>query len=164
TQWLVLKDIADVVRRAGIRKLVIMNGHGGNHFKNMLRELTVHEPDLFACAVDWYSAAPWKEYFSDLGDHAGELETSAMLHIAPQWVSPLEEAGDGAAKKFKIKALREGWAISQRKWTEVTADTGVGNPCASTAEKGVRFLEACTQRMAAFFAELAAADPDNLYE
>ncbi|TAE47177.1 MAG: creatininase family protein, partial [Bacteroidetes bacterium] len=33
TQWLVLKDIADVVRRAGIRKLVIMNGHGGNHFK-----------------------------------------------------------------------------------------------------------------------------------
>ena len=54
TQLAVLNDIATVLDHAGIRKLVILNGHGGNHFKQMLRELSLTHPKLFACAVNWY--------------------------------------------------------------------------------------------------------------
>jgi creatinine amidohydrolase len=77
---------------------------------------------------------------------------------------PLEEAGDGAEKKNKIKAFREGWAWTERKWSKVTADTGIGNPKAATAEKGKRFFEAVTQKMAGLLVELAKADIADLYE
>lgn len=165
TQLAVLKDLVDAVQRAGIRKVVIFNGHGGNHFKNMIRELSFFFPEIFVCTVNWYQAGGnWADYFEDLGDHAGELETSVMLHIAPELIGPLEAAGDGHAKQWKIKALREGWVSSQRQWSKVTADTGVGNPYASTAKKGADFLEVCAKNIAEFFQELAAADPDDLYE
>jgi creatinine amidohydrolase len=45
----------------------------------------------------------------------------------------------------------------------VTDDTGVGNPAAATADKGRRYVEAVTQKIADFLVELAAADPSHLY-
>lgn len=164
TQLAVLSDIALVLENAGINKLVVVNGHGGNHFKQMLRELSVDFPDLFACVLNWYQASEHQSFFDDAGDHAGELETSCMLHIAPQFCLPLELAGSGAAKQFKIRGLKEGWVSAQRSWTEVTEDTGVGNPAAATAEKGKAFLAACAEKMAEFFVELGSTDLDEMYE
>jgi len=43
-------------------------------------------------------------------------------------------------------------------------DTGVGNPHASTADKGETFLKIITEKMASYFVELAAADISDLYE
>ncbi|MFN2604068.1 MAG: creatininase family protein [Gemmatimonadaceae bacterium] len=77
-----------------------------------------------------------KPYFDELGARAGELETSMMMYLAPNLVSPLTEAGDGKAKKFKLAGLREGWAWAPREWTRVTVDTRVGNPPKAAAEKG----------------------------
>lgn len=164
TQMQVLRDLADVVLRAGIKKLVILNGHGGNHFKLMIRDLSFQQPDLFVCAMNWFDAAgAWDQYFEDLGDHAGELETSVMMHIQPELVMPLEQAGDGRVKRWNITALREGWVSSERKWTAVSADTGVGNPGKASADKGARYLQACTQRIAEFWVELARTSLDDLY-
>ena len=44
--------------------------------------------------------ADLKAYFADLGDHAGEMETSVMLHVAPELVRPLSEAGPGRARRY----------------------------------------------------------------
>ena len=82
----------------------------------------------------------------------------------PELVLPLSEAGEGKARKFKISALREGWAWTQRDWLSVTSDTGVGNPKAATPEKGRRYFEAVTQKIAGFLVELAKADRKDLYE
>ncbi len=163
TQKLLLADLADSVTRAGVRKLVILNGHGGNDFRQMIREL---QPDtgLFLCAVNWYSCVDPTSYFTSPGDHAGELETSMLLHLAPEIVHPLSEAGDGHAKRFRVRGLREGWAWAPRRWTSVTADTGVGDPRAATAEKGARYFEAVTARIAEFLIELDQADPEDMYE
>ena len=163
TQAALLGDLAHALARQGLRKLVVMNGHGGNDLKPIIREVGAREPSLFICLLSWYQAADWAPFFEDLGDHAGEMETSAMLHIAPEWVLPLAEAGDGQAKTFKLPALREGWAWAEREWTKVTDDTGVGDPKAATAQKGARFLEAVTEPIARFLIDLAAADPDDLY-
>ena len=46
----------------------------------------------------------------------------------------------------------------------MTEDTGVGNPAKATAEKGKKFLDAATDKIAAFFVELAAADLGKMYE
>jgi creatinine amidohydrolase len=163
TQAAVLRDVTDSVARAGVAKLVILNGHGGNDFRLMIRELVPSTP-LFLCTINWYSCLDPRPFFTDPGDHAGELETSMMLHLAPGLVRPLTEAGPGRARRFRVQGLREGWAWAPRHWIEVTEDTGVGDPRPATAEKGAKFFQAVTERIGGFLAELAAADPKELYE
>jgi creatinine amidohydrolase/Fe(II)-dependent formamide hydrolase-like protein len=114
--------------------------------------------------VNWYQIVDPKAFFSDLGDHAGELETSVMLHLAPELVRPLSEAGPGRARRFTIAALRDGWAWAPRRWRQVTDDTGVGDPAAATVDKGRTYVDAVSEKIASFLVELAQADPGKLYE
>jgi len=62
-----------------------------------------------------------------------------------------------------MAAIREGWAWAERKWTQVTQDTGVGDPRKATAEKGEKYFQAVTQKVATFFTEIAKTDNNNLY-
>jgi len=163
TQAALLADLVAALEGQGIRKLVLFNGHGGNDFRQMVRELQPRT-GVFLCVLDWYKCVNPAPFFDDLGDHAGELETSMMLHLAPELVLPLSEAGDGRERRPRLAGLRERWVWAPRRWTQVSADTGVGEPAASTAEKGRRFAEAVTERVGHFLAELAAADTDDLYE
>jgi creatinine amidohydrolase len=163
TQALVLRDVALSLAAQGIPKLVILNGHGANDFRQMIRELQPIE-SLFVCAVNWFKVVDPKPFFSDLGEHAGELETSVMMHVAPELVRPLHEAGPGRARRFKLAALREGWAWAPRAWRQVTDDTGVGNPAAATVEKGRTYVEAVTEKLSSFLVDLAKADPKAMYE
>lgn len=164
TQLAVLSDIAQVLENAGIEKLVLINGHGGNHFKQMLRELSLDFPDLFACSMNWWESTDYSAFFDEPGDHAGELESSCMLHISPQLCLPLAKAGNGNAKTFRIQGLKSGWVSAQRQWTEVTEDTGVGNPAQATAAKGKAFLDACAKNISEFLVELSSADLNEMYE
>lgn len=163
TQLAVLNDIADSLARQGIPKLVVLNGHGGNDFRQIIRELLPRR-NLFICTLDWYRCLDTSEFFAGAGDHAGEMETSLMQLFAPQLVLPLSEAGDGTVRKFKVQALREGWVWTQREWLRATFDTGAGNPKAATPEKGQRYFEAVTRKIADFLVDLAKADLQNLYE
>ncbi len=163
TQLAVLRDVGRSLAGQGVRKLVVLNGHGGNDFRQMIRELQP-EVGLFLCTLSWYTCVDPREFFTDLGDHGGELETSVMLHLAPELVRPLSEAGPGDAKRFQIAAFREGWAWAPRQWTQVTDDTGVGNPAAASAEKGARYVQAVVGKIAGFLAALAEADTERLYE
>ncbi len=163
TQMALLDDVIVSLEGYGIRKLVVLNSHGGNDFRQMIRELQPKH-NLFLCALNWYKSFPLKEFFEHPGDHADEMETSLMMHIEPGLVLPLREAGSGAQRKPKITAFREGWAWSPRQWTKVTSDTGTGDPRAATAEKGKRYFEAVTRKVGLFLAELDRSDPDDLYE
>ncbi len=163
TQAAILRDVVDVLARQQIPRLVVMNGHGGNHFRQMLRELQAAFPSVFLCTLNWYEAADVHAFFDEPGDHAGEMETSAMMHIAPDLVRPLEEAGDGAARSFRVYGLRQGWVWAQRAWSQVTQDTGVGNPALASADKGRRFLDAVATEISRFLVDLARTDPADLY-
>jgi creatinine amidohydrolase len=163
TQAAVLGDLARCLEGQGVRKLVILNGHGGNDFRTMIRELQP-QVKIFLCQTSWYQVVDWADYFEDLGDHAGEMETSIMLHVAAPLVRPLSEAGEGKERRFRIAAFREGWAWAPRQWTQVSADTGVGDPAAATPQKGERYTSAIIERLSRFLVDLAAADPHDLYE
>jgi len=162
TQALMLRDIVRSVERAGVSKLVVLNGHGGNDFRQMIRELQP-ETGVLLCTVNWYAVVDPRPFFDVPGDHAGELETSVMLHLRPALVQ-LERAGPGAARPFTVGGLRDGWAWVQREWTRVTDDTGVGDPRAASAEKGRAYFDAVTRQLAGFLVELAATDRDRLYQ
>jgi creatinine amidohydrolase len=163
TQMAVIRDLLPSLEYHGIRKLVILNGHGGNDFKQIIRELQPSTAILIA-QVNWWQVVPASRFFDEPGDHAGELETSAMFHLRPDLVRPLASAGPGKARRHRIGAFREGWAWMPRPWTRVTDDTGVGNPAKATAEKGARFYAAVTEAIAAFLVDLAKADPGELFE
>jgi creatinine amidohydrolase len=163
TQARVLADVVASVERVGIRKFVVFNGHGGNDFKQLLRELQPETP-VFLCSLNWWQVVDGRGFFDEPGDHAGELETSVMQHLRPETVRPLAEAGDGAEKKAGMTGFRERWVWTQRPWTTVSADTGIGNPKAATAEKGARYVEAVAEHIAQFLLELSEGDPATMYK
>ncbi len=164
TQRAILCDTVASLHHQGIRKLVIVNGHGGNVFKSMIRDLAVDDPDFILLTTDWFSALPGKDWFDDPGDHADELETSVMMHYHPELVN-LEEAGPGAAHGFALQSLRQKTAWLPRHWTLVTEDTGIGNPKLATAEKGKRFAEAVAERYALLLKELSQVNSaEDFYE
>jgi creatinine amidohydrolase len=165
TQAAILNDVIEVLNRQNIHKLLILNGHGGNNFKPLIRELGVKYPDMFVSFCNWFQSLDKSEFFENHeGDHADEMETSLVMHLRPELVRPLNEAGEGKVKKFKVDALNENWAWAERKWSEVTEDTGVGNPKKATAEKGKAYFEAVTKKVSRLFVDLAEADPSDLYE
>ncbi len=163
TQAAVLRDLVKTLEGQGVRKLVVLNGHGGNDFRATIRELQPRVK-MFLCVANWYQAVETGDYFEDLGDHAGEMETSVMLHVAPALVRPLAEAGEGKERRFRVAGLREQWAWAPRQWTQVSSDTGVGNPAAASREKGERYTAAVIERLSGFLVDLAAVDPEDMYE
>ena len=87
-----------------------------------------------------------------------------MMHYHPELVN-LTEAGQGRANAFALQSLREKTAWMPRHWNRVTEDTGIGNPCLATAEKGCRFAESVTRKYAQLLKELAAVnDEQDFYE
>lgn len=163
TQLAILNDIADVLNRHGIYKFLILNGHGGNDFKQMIREIGFRFPKMFICGCNWYQAVN-NDIFESGGGHADEMETSMMQYIIPELVLPLSEAGEGKSKKFRIKALNEKWAWAERRWTRVTSDTGIGDPRKATPEKGKKCFDDVVTKTGDFIFDLCKADINNLYE
>ncbi|HZY78323.1 MAG TPA: creatininase family protein [Cyclobacteriaceae bacterium] len=163
TQFMILKDVIEVLDRQGIYKLIILNSHGGNDFRTMIRELGLKFPKMFLTSCNWYQSIDQKQFFENKDDHAGEMETSLMLYLRPDLVN-LSQAGDGASKKFKITGIREGWAWAERKWMQVTKDTGVGDPRKATKEKGEAYFKAVTQKVSVYFEEVCKTPNSDLYE
>lgn len=164
TQKIIFEDIVSALNKQGIKKLVLMNGHGGNDFKPMVREIQPQFPEMFISLVEWFKMLDLSEYFEDEGDHAGEMETSVIQYYFPEFILPLDEAGEGKAKKFKLEGMNNKTAWAPRRWDKVSDDTGIGNPKAATPEKGKKFLEDVTSRIGDYFVELAKSNIDDLYK
>lgn len=164
TQLILLSDLADNLIRHQIKKMVIINSHGGNNFTTMIRELSVRKPELFICCIDWWKVCRGEEYFTEPGDHAGELETSVMMSIAPNWVLPLDEAGDGKTSEFALEGLQQRWVWAQRHWRSISDSTGVGNPKDATEKKGEAFVNECIKKISNFLVQLSQVEVDKIYK
>lgn len=164
----VIRDLVKSLERSGLRKLVLLNSHGGNDFKPMLRELhletSVH---LFLC--DWFralSADVQKQLFFEPGDHAGAMETAFILACRPELVARDGATGrlaadDGAVRETRLAAVNRGWVTITRPWHRLTTNTGSGNPHEATAEKGKQLIDTAALRLADFLVELAQANVDE---
>ena len=158
-----LSDIVDSLERQGIRKLVLLNGHGGNELKPLMRELH-HRTKVFICLCDWYRmvADAISRIFEKKGEHADEVETSLGLAFFPELVK-LELADDGAERQCRLDAINRGWVNNTRPWHLATSNTGLGDPRAATAEKGRELMEIVAERLSQFLVELAAAPFDDKF-
>ena len=162
TMFALLKDITDALEGHGIRKLVLFNSHGVNDFlKPFVREMGGRSM-VFISVIDWWKVGKdqYAQIFTHPDDHAGELETSVMLALAPQLVR-LDQAADGASNPTRFDAVNQGWVSISRPWKGLTQSTGVGNPRQATKEKGERYLSVVVPRLAQYIAELSKADVDD---
>ncbi|MEM9703283.1 MAG: creatininase family protein, partial [Planctomycetota bacterium] len=161
TQLAVLSDLCGSLADAGIDRLLILNGHGGNNFKFALRELMERTPvHLFLC--DWPGAAtdPARSELNFVpGSHADEMETSLMSHLRPDLVVRNPDgslrADDGSTRPIALRSVRDGVVQMSRRWDLLTSATGDGNPHAATADKGERLFQSVTERLAEAIHELA---------
>ena len=161
TQLAVLRDIVRSVEPHGVRALVLLNAHGGNELRALVRELQP-ETSLLLVVANWWQAGDHSR-FKVSGDHAGAIETAAVLHVAPHLVDERDKWGDGHARKSVLSGVREGWAWTPRRWTQVTDDTGVGDPREATAEQGAAFVAEAVEKITALCVQLASVDPENMY-
>lgn len=164
TQIILFRDIVSALNKQGIRKLVLLNGHGGNDFKPMIREIKAEFPDMLIALVEWFKILKPEDYFEEGGDHAGEMETCIIMHYFPELVLPLDEAGEGISKSPVLEGLKNRVAWIPRQWDKVSEDTGIGNPAKSNAEKGRIYLEKTTSMISDFLVEFAACDETILYK
>lgn len=158
-----LTDLVDSLERQGVRKLVLLNGHGGNELKPLTRELH-HRTGVFLCVCDWFRMARdvYPQLFEQPGEHADEVETSMGLAFFPELVH-LERADDGAARPSRFEAINRGWVSMTRPWHLVSANTGIGDPRAASAEKGRRLMDVLVERLGSFLVELSAAKMDETF-
>ena len=161
TQKAILNDIIASLYHQGFRKLLIINGHGGNNFKSMIRDFAIDYPDFLIATTEWYIIIPPNNFFEEKDDHAGELETSVMMYYYPDFVN-LAEAGEGKSKLFTIDSLNEKTAWVPRHWLKVTNDTGIGNPMKASPEKGQRYSEKVVEKVVQLLKELI--ENDDIYQ
>jgi creatinine amidohydrolase len=133
TLYAIVRDVAESLRHSGIRKLVIVNGHGGNYvLGNVVQEASARgeRMALFPTEVDWLAAraAGGVETGPDTDMHAGELETSLLLHAHPALVPP-----DYATHDERADDRNRMLTFGLGPYTESGV---VGHPSLATAEKG----------------------------
>jgi creatinine amidohydrolase len=159
----VLTDLVDSLQRQGLKKLVLLNGHGGNELKPLTRELH-HRTQMFLCVCDWFRMATdqYPKIFEQPGEHADEVETSLGLAFFPELLRP-ELADDGAAAPTRFEALNRGWVSFTRPWHLASKNTGLGNPATATADKGRRLMNVLVERLSAFLVELAKVEVDERF-
>jgi creatinine amidohydrolase len=97
-----------------IHKLLILNGHGGNDLRQMIRE-PQPRTRVFLSTINWWSCVDATQFMEEAGDHAGQAERGAMMHLAPGSIQPLSETGAGRARPSRLRGLREGWAWAPRR-------------------------------------------------
>jgi creatinine amidohydrolase len=150
TLYAVVTDIAESLRRNGVDKLVLISGHGGNYvLGNVVQEASARGEHmaLFPTEVDWLNAraAGGVELGPESDMHAGELETSLLLHAHPDLVRADHAEHDELADD-RDRMLTRGLAA-------YTASGVVGRPSLASAAKG----KAALANLVESFADVVAA-------
>jgi creatinine amidohydrolase len=159
----VITDLVESLATHGVRKVLLLNGHGGNDLKWVLRELHLKTPVKLFVVHWWRMAADrYKDLFVEPGDHAGELETSMVLAHRPDLVAE-GTADPGSMEPTRFEAVNKGWVEITRPWHLLTTNSGAGDPAPSTAEKGRALTEIVVERLAAFLVDLDASPIDDRF-
>ena len=157
---LMITEIVSSLVHHGIKKIVLINGHGGNDFTPLVRQiqsdLDVH---MFWC--NFYEIKDIN-IFEKMDDHGGEKETSIALALFPELVE-LFQANDGSVRPFRFKALEEGWMKTSRKFSRLNDYCGSADPSLATAEKGTKYLDFICKKISDFIIELSNADIDEYF-
>ncbi|MDB5732002.1 MAG: creatininase [Variovorax sp.] len=160
------KDIGAGVARAGLRKLVLFNAHGGHvgAMDVVARELRAAH-GLIVYSVSWFNLplgeadALFDANEHRFGVHAGDIETSMMLALHPPLVRMAQARDFDSASRQRAAAYdilgngrsaKLGWAMQ-----DYNAQGAAGNAAAATAAKGRAMVDAAARQLALLLGEVA---------
>ncbi|HOL31335.1 MAG TPA: creatininase family protein [Anaerohalosphaeraceae bacterium] len=158
-----ITEILLSLRKHGIRKVVIINGHGGNDFKPLARQIQ-YETDIYLFLCDGWKVGSdiYEEWFGKGDDHAGAMETSVAMEICPELVDP-ENAGDGRVPPFRFEAIQKGWITTSRDFSKLNDHCAVSSDFPPACQKGKQYLALVCDRISRFLAELANSKIDSAF-
>jgi creatinine amidohydrolase len=151
-----LKDICRSVYSNGFRKIILLNGHGGNHALNKVITQEISIENIFLLAISWWELVRDEMIAlssADGGDvgHGGEWETSVQLHLRSQLILKDKLVADtDLSNPFsaEVKKFLPGWGAFAERRRDTKNHTGVmGNPLSASAEKGKKIFESATQNL-----------------
>ncbi|MGI9219104.1 MAG: creatininase family protein [Hydrogenophaga sp.] len=173
-------ELGECVAASGVKKLVLLNSHGGQvgALDLVARDLRARL-GMLVYSVNWFGLPLLDAQGQDVnarfsaeehrfGIHAGEIETSMMLALRPQQVR-MERAGyfrstsQDRAERFATlgngKSAKLGWMMQ-----DYNPEGAVGHAAAATADKGHALLDAAGRALARLLAEIDQLPPDTLTE
>lgn len=167
-------DICKSLAYHGFKKMILVNGHGSNHnLVDMVARRAIVETDASCVFCSWWQLLKvnpdfdkkWRESVFPGGcAHAGELETSMMLYLAPESVRKDRIRSEIAktnklGSKFVWTDLFAKGAMGLIEWTSQYTDSGVmGEAEKATAEKGRIVFEEASRNLAEFIEEYHAME------
>ncbi|MDM8520517.1 creatininase family protein [Anaerolineales bacterium HSG6] len=154
-----LENICDEMYRNGLTKIILLSGHGGNRYFLPLFVQTLPEKQK-----------PYMVYYADIHTspsaevvleteeygHAGELETSMILHIAPDLVNLEQAPPQPAANLHRHQAVADAGGYSQIAWFAMYPHMYVGDARVATAKKGKVLLDDLTNSLVALIQAVKA--------
>lgn len=159
-------ELGESVARAGIRKLLLFNSHGGqvSVMDIVARDLRVKH-ELIVYSANWYTL-PLGDEVNGLftaeehrfGIHAGDMETSMMLALRPQFVDmgqarDFKSTSQARAARYEIlgngTSAKLGWQVQ-----DYNPMGAAGNAALATPEKGRAVIEAAGLQLARMLAEI----------
>ncbi len=171
-------DIGESVAASGVKKLVLLNAHGGqvSVMDIVARDLRARL-GMLVYSVSWFNL-PLRDAQGDdvnalftpeehrFGVHAGDTETSMMLALRPERVrmdlaQNFRSTSQDRAERFAIlgngKSAKLGWQMQ-----DYNRHGAAGNALAATAEKGQALLDASGRALAQLLGEIDQLPPDTL--
>ena len=171
-------EIAESVAATGVKKLVLLNAHGGQVglLDVVARDLRARL-GLLVYSVNWFNlplrdaagadvAALFSTHEHRFGIHAGDMETSMMLALQPDQVDMAQaqdfhSTSQNRAEQFRLlgdgKSAKLAWQMQ-----DYNPHGAAGNAAAATAAKGRALLDAAGRALAALLLEIDQLAPDTL--
>lgn len=168
-------EIGACVARTGIRKLLLFNGHGGqvSVMDIVARELRVKH-GLLVYSTSWFMLVDdaanrqFDAHEHRFGIHGGEVETSMMLHLAPETVRMAHarnfaSTSEDRARQYALlgngRSAKMGWAIQ-----DYNPAGAVGDAAAATPERGQAMVDASARGLAQLLQEIHALPASTLVD
>jgi creatinine amidohydrolase len=144
-------EIVGQLRAIGVKMIYLINGHGGNHsfLVNVTKFCGDRWPEMFVATSFLHTTGPELTQYRTSGvggmGHAGELETSYILHLRPDLVHmnrAVDEVNFTSTPNYYMEWIEGGALIANPPWTDDTISGAYGAGTQATAEKGRLWLEA----------------------
>jgi creatinine amidohydrolase len=164
-------EIGECVHRAGIRKFVLFNSHGGQPqiMDIVARDLRVRLKMAAVAASWWAYGMPeglWPAPEMKFGIHAGGVETSMMMHLAPHTVrgdkiANFKPGQIDLAEHFKLLTYTGSSALAWQS-QDLHPSGAVGDATDADAARGAKVVDHAARKLAALLAEVARFPLDRI--
>ena len=157
-----LKDLVALCEHEGVRRIVIINGHGGNPdvIRAVQRDLADKE-GLFTCLIGTttFASDEAKSVWVNRSDHAGEEETSNVLYLRPELVKE-DRIANHPQNQPKLSELVDFQVDFVRPWHLYIPASAGGDATLASSDKGETVLTSAIEGTGRFLSALSL-EPDS---